>query len=252
VLTGTAGVDELAQRLSAATIPAWASDGVELEGVISLQIIAELRRAGREALLPAGLHPTDPPSLHLQVWRVEQSPWGPFVWAHTRLSCRSGVRARALTTASVVDQPGAATGLAERFGFPSTVASIRLDVFYDRSEARVEVEGRAVLEVDAVDPTPMAPDAVQSTSTMNLGLTPQGFRLVQVEARHHTTGIDRLRARIRRFDPAAWGDDRLDPYNVVSAVQVRDQHVTLPPVRFVCRPDVSAFEGTERVGNPGA
>ena len=252
MLTGTAGVQELAQRLSAATIPAWATDGVELGGVVSLQLIAELRRAGREALLPAGLHPTDPPSLHLQVWRIEESPWGPFVWAHTRLSCRSGVRARALTTASAVDQPGAAAGLAERFGFPSVVASLRFDVFYDRSEARVEIDGQPVLEVEAVDPAPMAPDAVQATSTMNLASTPEGLRLVQVEARHQTTGIDRLRARIRRFDPAAWGDDRLDPYSVVSAVQVRDQQVTLPPVRFVCRPDVSAFEGTERVGSSGA
>ena len=250
MLTGTADVDALAARLSAATIPEWASDDVVLDDVISLQLIVELRRAGRADLLPPGLHPTDPPSLHIQVWRVGGSPWGAFTWAHTRLSCRSGVRARALTTGSVVTAPAAARGLAERFGFASTVGTIRFDVRYDRSDAVVEVEGRSVLEVQALDPVPLASDAVQITSTMNLATTPQDLRLVQVEARHRTTGLDRLHARVRRFDSTAWGDERLDPYSVVSAVQMRDQQVTMPAVRFVCRPDVIAFEGTERVTAP--
>jgi len=49
------------------------------------------------------------------------------------------------------------------------------------------------------------------------------------------------------FDPDAFGDGRLDPYHVVTTTVAHDREVTLPAVRFVCRADVSAFEGTESV-----
>jgi hypothetical protein len=247
MLTGTADVEALARRSGAPTIVRWASDDVVLGEVASLQLIVELRRHQREDLLPPGLHPTDPPSMHIQFWRVSDSPWGPFTWAHTRLSCRSGVRARALTTASVIDSAEAAGALAERFGFPITVGEVDLAVHYDSASAEVRVHGHTTLAVIAVDPTPMALDAVQATSTMNLAHTPDGLRLVQVEARHRSTSVERLHGEVHHFDAESWGDDRLDPYDVVSAVVVRDESVTLPHVRFVCRPDVSAFEGTERI-----
>jgi len=50
-----------------------------------------------------------------------------------------------------------------------------------------------------------------------------------------------------RFEADTWGDGRLDPYHVVTTTLARDRRITLPPVRFVCRPDVSAFEGTESI-----
>lgn len=250
MLTGTADAERLAARPATATIPEWPQDDVVLDGVTSLQLLVELRRAGREELLPAGLDPTDPPSLHVQWWRVAGSPWGPFTWCHTRLSCRSGARARALTTAAVVDGAAAAAGLAARYGYPCVEGDVELAVHYDAARATVAVGGAVALEVAALDPIPLAADAVQATSTMNLAGTPAGLRLVQVEARHRTTRVERVRAELRRFEASAWGDDRLDPYHLVSAVVVHDEAVTLPAVRFVCLPDVNAFEGTERVEHP--
>ena len=48
------------------------------------------------------------------------------------------------------------------------------------------------------------------------------------------------------FDGAAWGDARVQPVFPVSAsLAVAD--ITIPRVRFVCRPDVLAFDGTEAV-----
>lgn len=247
MLTGTADPDRLAAGAATATIDAWHPGDTRLEGVTSLQLIAELRRAGREELLPPGLHPTDPPSLHIHWWQVADSPWGPFTWCHTRLSCRSGARARALTTAAVVDQGAAAAGLGSRFGFPVRVGDVRLGLHYDRGEANVSIDGAVALQVTALDPTPLPANSVQATSTMNLARTPLGLRLVQVEVRPSTTGVERVRARVGPFDAMVWGDARLDPYHVVSAVVVHDGSVTLPAVRFVCRPDLNAFEGTERV-----
>jgi hypothetical protein len=103
------------------------------------------------------------------------------------------------------------------------------------------------LRVRGVDAQPLGLDDVQYTGTMNLANTTNGVRLVQVEAEHAPTQVQRLRGRIERFDASDWGDDRLAPYDVVATTLSRERMITMPAVRFVCRPDVLAFEGTERV-----
>lgn len=252
MLTGTADPEALAIALGAPRIPAFggqgaSKDGVVLEDVVEICLVAELRRAGREALLPPALHPTDPPSLSIVARRVGDSPWGSFSACWTRVSCRSGARARALTTAMVVDGAPAATGLAETFGFPARPGTVQVDQFYDRSDVVVAVDGRTILALAGLDPRPLAHDDLQHASTLNLARTPRGLRLVQVEARHESARTERLHGRLRTFDPTAWGPHELDPYDVVATVVTTNTTVTLPQVRFVCRPDVNAFEGTEAV-----
>ena len=48
------------------------------------------------------------------------------------------------------------------------------------------------------------------------------------------------------FDAEAWGDERIEPSYPISAAHCLAD-VTLPKLRFVCRPEVMAFEGTEPV-----
>jgi hypothetical protein len=247
MLTGTADADLLADRLPAPTIETWATEPVELQQVTVLQMIAELRRPAREALLPPALHPTDPPALSVQAWRVGASPVGPFTFAHTRLSCRSGVRARGLTTAAFVDNPDAGALLRDQFGFPCRPAELRLDAHYDGCDLVVAVDACAILVVAGLDPEPLGADDVQYTATLNLAHTPNGLRLVQVESHHTADAVDRVGGRVVVFDAEAWGDDRLDPYHVVTTTLARDRSLTMPAVRFVCRADVNAFEGTEPV-----
>jgi hypothetical protein len=241
MLVGQAPLDRLAA--GAPTIPAWVTGAVTLSGVTCVQLVAELRRASRDALLPPSLHATDPPALSLQVWQVADSPWGAFRWAHSRLSCRSGVRARGFTTAAVATTDDAVAGLSATFGFPCRRGEVGLAVHYDDVECSVD----GALALVGLDPLLLGPDDVQYTGTMNLAHTPSGLRLVQVEAHHRTRRVQRLRGRIDRFDAAAWGDDRLDPYWVVAMTVADEDAVELPAPRFVCRADVTAFEGTERV-----
>jgi hypothetical protein len=248
MLTGTANVDALSDRLPAPTIAAWAKEAIELRGVRALQVIAELRRPGRDALLPPALHPTDPPSLSLQAWRVDESEFGSFTLCFTRLSCRSGVRARGLTTAAYVDNPAAAAALRDQLGFPCRLGELRFDTHYDGCDLHVGFDGRTILTIAGLDPEPLGVDDVQYTSTLNLADTPNGRRLVQIEAHHDAEGVERVQARIVEFDAPSWGNDALDPYYVVTATVGRDRSISLPAVRFVCRADVSAFEGTETIG----
>lgn len=245
MLQGTAAIDTLAGN--AATIDAWSSEPASLVGVTCVQIIAELRRADRAALLPAGLHPTDPPSIALLGWRVDESPWGPFSWVSSRLSCRSGVRARGLTTAAVVDSVSAAEGLAVRYGFPTRVGDVRIERHYDGVDVSVDDGGLPILRAVGVDARPLGLNDVQYNGTMNLANTPNGLRLVQVEADYDPLQVERMKGRIEHFDGAAWGSATLDPYFVVAATVARERSITLPPVRFVCRPEESALHATERI-----
>ncbi|MGD9932129.1 MAG: hypothetical protein AB7T37_00275 [Dehalococcoidia bacterium] len=241
MLTGAADPALLAR--DAATINSWHSDPLVLGDVTVLQVIAEIRRGGRQSLLPPGLHPTDPSAISIQAWRIGESPYGSFSFVHVRLSCRSGVRARGLTTAAVASTGSAARGLSERFGYPCRLGAVTLNAFYDGAHLTVDDS----LVVAATNATPLGPEDVQYTGTMNLAHTPSGLRLVQVEPEFTATRVDRLKARLERFDSDAWGGPLVAPYFVVAG-SVAHARVEIPPVRFVCRPDVSATEGTERAG----
>ena len=122
-----------------------------------------------------------------------------------------------------------------------------LQAHYDGCDLTVTVDGRPAAVVASIDPQPLGADDVQYTSTLNLAHTPNGLRLVQVEAHHEADSVERVGARIAHFDGERWGDGRLDPYHVVTTTLARDRTIAMPPVRFVCRADVSAFEGTESV-----
>ena len=55
--------------------------------------------------------------------------------------------------------------------------------------------------------------------------------------------------RITRFDADAWGDDRLDPYHVVTTTIAHDREVTLPAVseNFGRRPAIRSLRDRERL-----
>jgi hypothetical protein len=248
MLSGTASIATLMQLQPTATIDRFATEAVRLDDVVCLQMTAEMRNRAREAVLPPSLHPTIPAALSLQVWYVGGSPWGAFRLAFARAACRSGVRARGLTLGAFASSPTACDGLRGQFGFPSRRADIVFRNGYDGVDVSVSFEGSMILHVTALDPEPMDVHDVQYTGTLNLAQTPNGIRLVQVEADHTATRVERHTAQLLTFDAAAWGNALLDPYVVVSA-SLAAETIVFPPVRFVCKADELAFTGTEAVAS---
>lgn len=244
MLTGCADVEALAA--GAPTIEAYFAVPIEFAGVHCFQMTAEMHNSAREAVLPPSLHPTVPPALSFQVWQVDQSPFGAFAMALTRVSCRSGVRARGFTTAAYATSREACEQLRANFGLPAQPAEIDCRFGYYGSEIEVRREGVVIGRFGGIDPIPMGLDDVQYTGTLNLAHTPNGLRLVQLEAHHEAEQVDRLRPRLDAFDPGAWGNSLLDPYRPVSA-SIAVERVTFPPIRFVCKADELAFTGTEAV-----
>ena len=79
---------------------------------------------------------------------------------------------------------------------------------------------------------------------MHPGPSRPGLRLLQVERDYQFASAERGDPFVDAFDAAAWGEPRLRLSHPVSASSaVAD--VAFKPVRFVCRADVWAFEGTE-------
>jgi len=236
MIHGSATGADLAAAAATATIETFSAETVQFGGVECFQAIAEMRNSAREAALPSGLHPTVPPGISLQGWNVATSPWGPFSMANVRVTCRSGVRARGFMVGAVVSTEVATAGLRSTFGIPARLGDVRLRRSYHGVDLAVQIDQQVLASVSALDPEPMSNDDVQYTGTLTLAHTPQGLRLVQVEAQHLNSRVERLTARINEFDGAAWGQPLLDPYFVVSA-SVAVAEVELPAVRFVCDPD---------------
>ena len=244
MLSGKAEVAELAAR--ACEMASFDAKAVTLAGVQVLQAVFEMDWAARQAVLPPGLHPTNPPIVTFLAWQVPDSPWGSFTMAQARAGCRSGVRPRGFVAGAVNDNPAAAAALAGGWGLPGVAGQVRLQRWYDAVELEVVVGTATALRLVASRPVPLRLGDVQYTVTTSLALTPRGLRLVQSEPEYAMDRVERVQPRLESFDPSAWGEPALAPTTPVAAT-VGTGAVTLPPLRYVSRPEVSAFEGTEPV-----
>jgi hypothetical protein len=244
VLTGTADLARLANR--AATMTAFDSPGVTLPDAEVLQAGFEMRYSSRQSILPPALHPTTPPMMVVLGWRCPTSPWGAFELAQVRVGCRSGVRPRGYVVGCVVDNGAAADALAAAYGLAAQVGDVQLTRHYDRVGLKAQVGGQVAIDLAGANPDPLGLSDVQHTVTMTLADTPRGLRLIQVEPEYQPTRVERLTPRLHQFDAAAWGEPLLTPVHPIGA-SVALASITIPPLRYVCRPDVLAFEGTESV-----
>ena len=248
MFTGTKPVSELTGR--APTMPDLDTEPMTLEHVELLTVTYELAASDKEAVLPAGLHPTNPPIVTWQVLASTEGSLGPFHLAQTRIECRSGARPRAFLVSAVVDSEIAATELSARWGYGCRIGHVALRRFYDRVLATVALGqgGRTILDLEVVDPVTLRSSDIQWIANMNLAHTPRGVRLVQVDPEIEVHRAERFRPHAHSFDAEAWGEPLLRPVHPVAATHVIAD-VTLPRLRYVCAPDQFAFLATEVLGH---
>jgi hypothetical protein len=244
MLSGRARPETLAQ--GGPTLVDLGGGAVTLEEVQTLQVFSEFESALAQELLPPALHPTLPGVVGWMVQRVGSSPWGPFALAQMRIECRSGVRPRGFLVAAVVDDATAAAALSSRWGFRTLRGKVRMRRFYDQVQAEVTIDGEVALAIGLRDPEPLSAADVQYVASMHLASTPRGLRLVQVDPTFTVERAERGEPLIEAFDGEAWGVPDLDPSYPISA-SLTTGTMTLPQLRYLCRPDVWAFEGTEKV-----
>lgn len=243
MLVGRADIDTFAAK--APTIRDLAREGLTLEGVRILQGLFEITGPeAREGLLLPGLHPTNPPYVTFVFYEVDDSPIGGFTLAQLRIGCRSGARPRGFLYSSFIDNEDAGQELAERFGYNPQLAEVRLHRGYDSILGSVMLGDEPILLLEGSDPDPLAPHDIQYSNNMNLAHTDRGLRLVQIDPDFTIHRAERVNPRLRAFDGEAWGNDEIDPYYPVSG-SLTTADVAFPQLRYLCRPDILAFQGTE-------
>ena len=241
------GTDDL-QRITSRAVDMKTLDteAVALESVEVLQVLCEIDASEECALFPPALHPSLPPLVNWQLWKVGESPWGSFSLATTRLECRSGLRPRGLLLGAFIDNELAAAALAERWGYGLRIGAVALERRYDEVRGSVDSDGERILEIGLRDPCPLGSTDVQYVASVHPTITPSGLRLLQVDPDYALERAERGTPIVDNFDSTAWGDERVQPVYPVSA-SIALGRVTLPKLRFMCQPDVLAFTWTESI-----
>ena len=244
MLIGTADVDALGR--AAPTLTAFDTSPLALEDVETLLFFSEIERAGSDGLVPPGLHPTLPPAVTWLVQRFPKSPWGSFCLAQCRIECRSGLRPRGFLRGGLIDNATAAAALEAQWGFALGLGDVDLSRGYDRVRATVDLEGRRVLVLALGQPSPLAPGDIHYMASMHLAQTPRGLRLVQVDPEFQVTRAECGEPLLLEFDAEAWRSPGLCP-SLPGAASFSIATLVLPALRFVCRADQLAFQGTEKL-----
>ncbi|MFE1961680.1 acetoacetate decarboxylase family protein [Streptomyces sp. NPDC059479] len=245
MLSGTADPEIMAADAPFVTAPA--TEPLVCRGAEVLQAVYEVRGDARQAVLPPALHPVNPPAITVTVVKAEESDVGPFTLAETRIICRSGPRSRGMHVSCFVQGDEAARLLAERWAYRVRPAEVELRRRYHGSTAVVRYGQLRPLALDLLDPRPLSPADLRFTDALQLARTPAGIRFLQVERVYEIHEAGRGRPSLTAFDAAAWGEPRLHPSHPISALWATAD-MTIRPVRYLCRADIGALEGTERIG----
>ncbi|MFN8559365.1 MAG: acetoacetate decarboxylase family protein [Dehalococcoidia bacterium] len=247
MLSGTANIDQLAAR--AVTMASFDTEPFNTDNLDVLYAVYEIAHEGRDALLPAGLHPTEPGHATFVFYRAHESAWGPFQMALARIGCRSGARPRGFVLQSYCDNPEVGRQFRERFGFRCDPAEISFIMRYSGGTASVKVDGRTIFDMILRDPLTLTGADIQYINSITLAHTPMGLRLVQVEPEYTVHRAERAKPVLQSFDSEAWGSPLLKPVHPVSASLCKVDF-TWPTLRFVQKPDIWAFDGTEQIKRP--
>jgi hypothetical protein len=207
-----------------------------------LQLMYEIRCGEMTDLMPFALQPSIPASATWLGIRCEESPWGPFRMALTRITGRSGIRPRGLVTSAYVDNPDAARELRDGWGYPTNVADIGFRAAYEGIAVTVARDGAQVLDLRLIDPEVVRITPYVSASIHVVDL-PEGRRLLQVDPDIEFTEVQRGRPGLRVFAPEAAAGARIEPVHPIHAVYGVGK-MTLPRLRWYFDPDVSLAEGT--------
>jgi hypothetical protein len=152
-----------------------------------------------------------------------------------------------MVQACIVDNSAAADALSERWGLPARVGEVGFDVRYHEVKLQVTVDGAIGLSLAASDPTPLGGDDVSFSTTVSMAHTPRGTRLVQLDTDMVADRAERLRVQHVSLDASRLGaHPSIVIAHAVSASVTRGA-LTLQRLRYVCKPDVLAFTGTESV-----
>lgn len=242
-------LDLSAWNKSAPLINGYKTEPIVLKGAQILSINIEIDDDPADALLPRTMHPSIPEYAIFNVTNYPESPFGAFAIAEVRVSGRTGVRPRGFVLRSFCNNEDACRELASRWGYPTALAEVKLDIRHDRVIGRVTTGGRPVLECELVDRDVIAGGDIQYIASMHMARNKENDQLVlvQVDPDFTFSKAERGKPRILLLDNDAFGaGNNLRLGNPISATFTTAE-VKLPKIRYICNPELPAMQGTTKV-----
>ncbi len=214
-----------------------------------LELHCEIEDELADALLPKTMHPSIPQYAIFNVTSYPESPVGPFVIGEIRIAGRTGVRPRGFVLRSFCDNEAARRELAARWGYPVAPGDVKLTLRHDRVIGKITADGRTALEIEMLDRDFISGGDIQYIASMHLARNAEDKSLVvvQVDPEYVFSKAERGRPHVVSVDPDAFGaDGYFKLANPISAsFTIAD--VTLPKIRYICNPEISAIQGTTKV-----
>ena len=245
---GTLDLAKFAKSVS--TIDGYKTEPLTLKGTQILELHMEIDDDPATVLLPATMHPAIPQYAIFNVLHAPNSEWGPFTIAEVRIAGRTGVRPRGFVLRSYIDNDDAAKALSARWGFPVAKGDVNLRVSHDRIVGRVKLGGKTVYEIEEQDRDSIGGNDIQYIASMHLARNKQDDQLVlvQVDPEYVFAKAERGRPRVVALDPDAFGATA-SSLNVMNPIMAcfTTADITLPKIRYICNPELSAMQGTTKV-----
>jgi Acetoacetate decarboxylase (ADC) len=232
-----------------ATINGYKTESWTLKKAQILEVHCEIEDETADALLPKTMHPSIPQYAIFNVTSYPESPAGPFTIGEIRIAGRTGVRPRGFVIRSFCNSDAARRELAARWGYPVAAGDVKLVARHDRVVGTVTVDGRTALEIEMLDRDFISGGDIQYIASMHLARNADDKNLVvvQVDPEYVFSKAERGRPHVVSVDTAAFG---ADPYfklaNPISAC-FTTADVTLPKIRYICNPEISAIQGTTKI-----
>ena len=233
----------------AATINGYKTDSLVLKDAHILELHIEIDDEPADALIPKTMHPAIPAYAVFNVVSYPESPWGPFALAETRVAGRTGVRPRSFVLSSICNNEEAAKAMASRWGYPTQLGDVKIDLRHDRVVGKASVNGKPVLDCELLDRDAISGADIQYIASMHLARNKDDDKLVlvQVDPEYTFSKAERGKPRVALLDADAFhAGASLRLANPISACFVVAE-ATLPKLRYICNPELPALQGTTKV-----
>jgi hypothetical protein len=233
----------------APVIEGYKTDALTLKGAGILELHIEIDDDAADALLPKTMHPAIPAYAIFNVVSYPESPCGPFTIAEVRVAGRTGVRPRGFVLSSICNNEEAARVMASRWGYPTQVGDVKLDLRHDRVVGKASLGDKPVFECELLDRDAISGGDIQYIASMHLARNKEDDKLVlvQIDPEYTFSKGERGKPKVGLLDTDAFhaGASLRLANPIAASYAVAD--VTLPKIRYICNPELPAMQGTTKV-----
>ena len=245
-MPGFGSLDHDRQMARVPRVEDLANESVVCQSAETLVFAVEIPHDSGIETVPKALNPLLPPYIRIELTRHHNSPWGPFSTACLSVAVRKDGTACAYATGGFCDNDQVSEHFRLRYGARLRRGSISIERRYSGVEGRVATEGRLVLDALIERAESVLPSQVALPPLLNLAKFEGQLWVIEEDRAVAIESAERGMTLIRKCEPAAFGEERLQLRHTLPAVFAKCA-LTYLPVSLLIDPALPAYLGTREV-----